>query len=510
MYQGPEGNTSYQEYWSQYPDESEDTPQWLNHFQRPNDISNGDYTQVALIEEEDSNDDADNPFVLYSSPKRIPVTRSPPITKFEFSYLKPNALSKLLPNVEELLSKQSLRSQIIYLVDLLRPSDSEPLASYNEIAKVFGMEKGTIYSHYKKGEEIVDSGRQPVLTDNEINEIINLIHENYFAKVPVTYDSIVYFLKDRFQKEINIKTLYGQLSRVPQIKSIDADPMEKNRVDCPIELIEQFYNDLESILDTNKIPSAFVFNIDEAGFSEWADSTKMTVLVPVDAKTEDTKIPIEREGKRASFLAGICADGSTLKPAIVVPRKTIELELYDQGYTPDKLCICSSDSGFFATEQFLTWAFECFFPEIRKKREEYKYKGECLLILDGFGPHENDEFLNACTDEGIIPLPLAPHSSDQTQPLDIGIFAVQKYKMNKMTVPEDLSQQSSQLIRIVDSFTQAATISNIMSAFRGAGIVSSYDTNLGLMPRVDRASAKKVRYWVSVSKTTFNKKRLHL
>ena len=96
-------------------------------------------------------------------------------------------------------------------MDLLRPSDSEPLASYNENAKVFGMEKGTIYSHYKKGEEVVDSGRQSALTDNEINEIINLIHENYFAKVPVTYDYIVYFLKDRFQKEINIKTLYCQL-----------------------------------------------------------------------------------------------------------------------------------------------------------------------------------------------------------------------------------------------------------------------------------------------------------
>lgn len=138
MYQGPESSTSYQEYWSQYPDESEDTPQWLNHFQRSNDISNGDDTEVTLIEEEDSNDDGDNPFVLYSSPKRIPVTRSPPITKFEFSSLKQNALSALLPNIEELLSKQSLRSQIIYMVDLLRPSDSEPLASYNEIAKVFG------------------------------------------------------------------------------------------------------------------------------------------------------------------------------------------------------------------------------------------------------------------------------------------------------------------------------------------------------------------------------------
>ena len=113
MYHGPESSASYQEYWSQYLDESEDRPQWLNHFQRPNDISNCDDIEVSLIEEEDSNDDGENPLVLYSSPKKIPVTISPPITKFEFSSLKLNALSALLPNIEELLRKQSLRSQII-------------------------------------------------------------------------------------------------------------------------------------------------------------------------------------------------------------------------------------------------------------------------------------------------------------------------------------------------------------------------------------------------------------
>lgn len=77
----------------------------------------------------------------------------------------------------------------------------------------------------------------------------------------------------------------------------------------------------------------------------------------VDAQSEDTKIPIKREGKRTSFLAGILADRSTLKLAIVVPRKTIKHELYDQGYTINKLCICSSESGFFTTKQFLTWFF---------------------------------------------------------------------------------------------------------------------------------------------------------
>ena len=45
-------------------------------------------------------------------------------------------------------------------------------------------------------------------------------------------------------------------------------------------------------------------------------------------------------------------------------------------------------------------------------------------FLDGFGPHDLDNFLDACSEEGIIPMFLVPHSGDQTQPLDIGLFGV--------------------------------------------------------------------------------------
>ena len=90
---------------------------------------------------------------------------------------------------------------------------------------------------------------------------------------------------------------------------------------------------------------------------------------------------------------------------------------------------------------------------------------------------------------------MPPHSSDQTQPLDIGFFVAQMAKMNRMSVPEGLYKQSVQLIKIIDSFRQSSTISNVIASFRGAGIVSSYTTEYELIPRVDRSQAFRVRPW---------------
>ena len=68
--------------------------------------------------------------------------------------------------------------------------------------------------------------------------------------------------------------MYGQLSRLPQLKSLNGVPMESDRVKYSRESIDKFYNDLESILSTRVIPSAFIMNLDEAGFAEWQDSKK--------------------------------------------------------------------------------------------------------------------------------------------------------------------------------------------------------------------------------------------
>ena len=64
---------------------------------------------------------------------------------------------------------------------------------------------------------------------------------------------------------------------------------------------------------------------------------------------------------------------------------------------------------------------------------------------------------------------------------------------------------------MIDSFNQATTISNVISAFRAAGIKSSYDkeTNM-LIPKIDRAEAIRVRHWVYSPQNIPNKQRIKL
>lgn len=46
------------------------------------------------------------------------------------------------------------------------------------------------------------------------------------------------------------------------------------------------------------------------------------------------------------MIAGICADGNSLIPGVVIPWKIIEFELFDNGYTEDKETILYQENGF--------------------------------------------------------------------------------------------------------------------------------------------------------------------
>lgn len=70
--------------------------------------------------------------------------------------------------------------------------------------------------------------------------------------------------------------------------------MESERVHCNTELIDMYYSKLERILKTYRIPSAFIINIDEAGYSEWVDAGKIKVIVPSSCISDEINIPLKR------------------------------------------------------------------------------------------------------------------------------------------------------------------------------------------------------------------------
>ena len=519
VYKGPEQDPSYIAYWNQYPDPVdivEGTPTWLVHFEsNPSDITAVAEDVENRVEndgstEEDDEEEEAPMFEKYTTSPRQTEERIPAV-KLDYSQLPSSAVDELAKYQTHIDACKTQREQIVKVVDILRPSGNHnALASWTAIGKVFHLSKGAVNSNYSRGIEATEVGRISFLDDEEINILIEFVIMQFHTGPPPTYDVLIEFIKNQFNKSIMSSTLYKLIKKIPQLKPVTGTPMESERVLCDPDSIDEYYDNLEKILD-GSIPAAFVFNIDEVGFSEWADATTVTVIVPSDFTCDDIKIPVPRAGKRASMVACISADGESINPGITVPRSTIEVELLESGYTPDKVCITHQENGFYDTKSFCEWAESIFFPEIQRRREKYDYEGECVCIIDGFGPHDCDWFLDTCTENGVIPLPLPPHSSDQCQPLDLGIFHVQKLRSSRMSVDKTLSTQTQQIIRMIDSFRQATTISNVISAFRVAGIKNTYDrrTNM-LVPRVDRSEAIKVRHWVYTTSSIPNKQRIKL
>ena len=103
-------------------------------------------------------------------------------------------------------------------------------------------------------------------------------------------------------------------------------------------------------------------NIDEAGFDQYVDARKSTRLVPSSYEHAEVPAPVTRAEKRATLLAGICADGHCLKPLLILQRDTMEAELLQLGYTVDKVHYARSETGFMNTRLFLDWASTRFYP----------------------------------------------------------------------------------------------------------------------------------------------------
>lgn len=63
-----------------------------------------------------------------------------------------------------------------------------------------------------------------------------------------------------------------------------------------------------------------------------------------------------------------------------------------------------------------------------------------------------------------------PHSSDQTQACDLGLFGNLKAAQSRINVPDGMSLQSRQVIRITSAFQATCHPLAVTSAFRRAGI----------------------------------------
>jgi hypothetical protein len=207
----------------------------------------------------------------------------------------------------------------------------------------------------------------------------------------------------------------------------------------------------------------------------------------------------------------IAADGTTLKPLAIVPRLTTKVELFEVGYTPQHLILAYREGKFIDSKLFLRLAREIFAPDVMRRRAEIRYEGPGMLLLNGCSAHYDDEFFEISADIGIYPVFLSPHSSGQTQALDVRLFGIHKREIGRIFPLDWLTIQSKQIYRLLGASIAAATPPNIILAFKQVRIHAICNPDHGgLEVRVDIKTARQLRALRSPEEEARQRKRVNL
>jgi len=177
-----------------------------------------------------------------------------------------------------------------------------------------------------------------------------------------------------------------------------------------------------------------------------------------------------------TVIATICADGSSLPPALVYKAITGNLQdSWLQDFDPDEhpCWFASSPNGWTSDELGLSWLESLFNKEIvNKARRDWR-----LLILDGHGSHLTLKFLGSCRSQRILVAVYPPHSTHRLQPLDVSLFRpLASYYSQSLDEFTRLSQGLASLTKrdffknFYGAFDKSFTAANINSGWRKTGI----------------------------------------
>jgi hypothetical protein len=370
-----------------------------------------------------------------------------------------------------------------------------PVMTWARIGRIFGLSGGTIFRHMTEERWTGrPRGRPPSVSPAELVALRQYLKDQYSDKTPASYADISDFILIETGKCIPIDTIRHLMARFPGFKTVVGLPFEAERVKSDPAAIDAYFDRLARILVD--FPAEMVINLDETGHCEWVDARSEIVLVPDDFPDTKIPIPVQRQSTRSTLLGAITAGGSHLRPLVIIHRDTIETELYECGFTPDRAYYRTQENAFITSELFFDWAEKVLFPYFDETRQRLQYHGPGLIILDGCTAHSHDAFLDECTWRGIECIFLPPHSSDQVQPLDLGIFGLQKAEASRCRPHRGLNPQSAKCMRMLDGYQKATCPDNITAAFRRAGIITEWSPAKGaLIAKVRRELATEVRHW---------------
>jgi hypothetical protein len=267
------------------------------------------------------------------------------------------ALQSLLTDENILEGCASTREAVVRLCVAFRESDRFPRPiSYNRIGQLLGIDRKTVWHHWThfKAHGLDDSppGRPAILGDDQLGQVVGFALEQFYSMQPITSARLIWFIHREYGLDISNDTLRRALARDQRIKPCAGTPMEMQRVQVTNEALMEYYSLLQRTIE--EVPTAFIWNMDEIGHSDWADAHQELVYVPSNFEEDHIPIPVNRAGKRITLVGCICLDGTVMKPMVVIPRHTVDNDLSLLGVSNSNCHICHQPNGFIDRELFET------------------------------------------------------------------------------------------------------------------------------------------------------------
>jgi len=284
--------------------------------------------------------------------------------------------------------------------------------------------------------------------------------------------------------EIGTEWVKRFLTRHPELKSKVGKSIEAARVtDASPEILTKWLEEYYRVITEYDIEPENTYNMDETGFSIGKiEATRIIINSKIRAAYQAQ--PGRQEW--VSIIECICADGSAISPLVIFKGENLSTtcipgNIYED--SNDWKITCNS-KGWTSNQHGLEWLRRCFEPCTREKAGG-KMR---LLILDGHDSHtystffkfelligSTGNFIGHCIINNIILMLLPPHTSHLTQPLDVAVFGPLKKAMaaqcHELIFTEvSRIQKAEWLEAYVKARCRAFSASNIVSAFRGAGL----------------------------------------
>ena len=275
-------------------------------------------------------------------------------------------------------------------------------------------------------------GRRPILTDADVDAIIGWVAESVDnPRALLTLNNIVERVEVLLNKAVSKDCVRARLAARGATKVMTAMPMEEGRALVPEAVKREYVARMEGAVCGN-IPSAFVYNVDECGIQEFADAKPVDVIVPVGFDRETLEYASRRNAYRSTLVAGICADGSALKPVFIIKQKMVPDQIVLDGWTKDKVLFIHTESGFVNGGLFVEWFNTVFVPDVQRKRELFgKPDQKAVLLMDGCSAHTVEQIEEDARNNNVEIQLFPPHTSHLFQPLDLCLFGALKKRLQK-------------------------------------------------------------------------------